>query len=148
MTKYLPLLVLLLSVGVFAQTTTTYQSVSGAVTSVNATTGYLELGGSFRTPNSYGSGCYYGGCPAWQFSGYTLAYVLPDGTTATLTNFTGTADFTVQSDLKVQGTASGYDSMGAPVSVTVNWQFSAFCRSGRGGGCTKHYLGGELSVTR
>jgi hypothetical protein len=144
MSKTLPLLVLLLSLGVFAQTTTSYQSTSGYVSSLNATTGYLQLGGSFHTPNTYGSGCYYGSCPAWPFSGYTLAYVLPNGTTATLTNFTGTANFTLQTDVRIQGTASGYDSTGAPVSVSVNWAFTVFCQRG----CSKRYLGGTLSVTK
>src|ERR1700758_5453205 len=109
MRKTLPLLVLLLSVGVYAQTTTTYQSNSGYVSSVNAVTGYLALGGSFVSPNSMGSGCYYGGCPDWQFSNYTLSYVLPAGTTAKFTNFTGSANFTAQSDVRVSGTASGVD---------------------------------------
>jgi hypothetical protein len=148
MSKTLPLLVLLLSVSVYAQTTTTYQSNSGYVSSVNAVTGYLALGGSFVSPDSMGSGCYYGGCPDWQFSNYTLSYSLPDGTTATLTNFTGSANFTSQTDVQVSGTASGTDSTGAPVSVSVSWAWSAFCRSGRGGGCTKHYLGGDLTVTK
>lgn len=148
MRKTLPLMVLLLCVGVFAQTTTTYQSSSGTVSSTNAVTGYLSLGGSFVSPYSMGGGCYYGSCPSWTFTNYPLSYVLPDGTTASLTNFTGSANFTVQSDVRISGTASGHDSTGAPVSVSVSWAWGAYCRSGRGGGCTKHYLGGELSVTK
>jgi hypothetical protein len=148
MRKTLPLLVLLLSLGAFAQTTTTYQSNSGTVNSVNAVTGYLALGGSFVSPDSMGSGCYYGGCPDWQFSNYTLSYSLPDGTTATFNNFMGSANFTSQTDVKVSGTASGLDSTGAPVSVSVSWAWGAYCRSGRGGGCSKHFLGGDLNVTK
>lgn len=148
MRKTLPLLVLLLSLGVYAQTTTTYQSSTGTVSSTNAVTGNLQLGGSFVSPDSMGSGCYYGSCPAWQFNNYPLSYVLPDGTTASLTNFSGSANFTVQSDVTVSGTASGFDSTGAPVQVSVNWSWGAFCRSGRGGGCRKTYISGELTVTK
>src|SRR5579864_5480724 len=101
MHKTLPLLVLLLSLGAFSQTTTTYQSNSGTVSSLNAVTGYLALGGSFVSPDSMGSGCYYGGCPDWQFSNYTLSYALPDGTTASFSNFAGNANFTHQSDVTV-----------------------------------------------
>ena len=148
MRKTLPRLVLLLSLGAFAQTTTTHQSNSGTVSSVNAATGYLALGGSLVSPDAMGSGCYHGGCPDWQFSNYTLSYVLPEGTTAKFTNFTGSANFTAPSDVRVRGTASGVDSTGAPVQVSVSWAWSAFCRAGRGGGCTKHYLGGDLTVTK
>lgn len=148
MRKTLPLLVLLLSLGVYAQTTTTYQSSTGKVSSTNAATGYLDQGGSFVSPDSMGSGCYYGSCSNWQFNNYPLSFVLPDGTTASLTNFSGSANFSVQSDLKVSGTASGYDSTGNPVTVSVSWSWGAFCRSGRGGGCTKRYISGELTVTR
>ena len=148
MRKTLPLLVLLLSLGVYAQTTTTYQSSAGTVSSTNAVTGYLQLGGSFVSPDSMGSGCYYGSCPNWQFNNYPLSYVLPDGTTASFTNFSGSANFTVQSDVQVSGTASGTDSTGMPVQVSVSWSWGAFCRSGRGGGCRKGYISGELSVTK
>jgi hypothetical protein len=147
MKKVLPLLFLLMSLASFAQTTTTYQSGSGTISPGNAVTGHLDLGGSFVSPYGMGSGCYYGGCPNLTFSGYTLSYVLPNGTTANFTNFAGSANFTNQYDVKVQGTASGYDSEGAFVTVTVNWAWAAYCRSGRGGGCTKKYIGGDLNVT-
>jgi hypothetical protein len=128
--------------------TTAYQSSSGTVSSENAVTGNLQLGGSFVSPASMGSGCYYGGCPAWRFSKYPLSYLLPDGMMASFTNFTGTANFTVQSDVQVSGTASGNDSTGAPVQVSVSWAWSAVCWSGRDGGCTKEYLSGTLTVTK
>jgi hypothetical protein len=127
---------------------TTYQSTSGTVDSLNAVTANLEPGGSFASPDSMGSGCYYGGCPAWQFSNYHFSYALPDGTQANFTNFSGAADFTDQSDVKVSGAASGNDSTGAAVQVSVNWQWSAVCRSGRGGGCTKQYISGALTVSK
>ncbi len=147
----LPLLFLLLSLGAFAQTTTTYTTTSGSISSANAFTANLAPLGQgyyFSSPDAFGSGCYYGSCPAWPFSGYTLNYSLPDGTNASLTNFTGTSDFQSQSDLYTQGTASGTDSTGAAVSVTVYVQWVAKCRSGRGGGCTKYFTTGTLTVTK
>ena len=118
----LPLMFLLMSLA-SAQTTTTYQSSTGTVSPGNAVTGHLDLGGSFVSP--YGM-----------------------GTTASFNNFAGSANFTNQFDVKVQGTASGYDSTGAFVTVGVNWAWAAYCRSGRGGGCTKKYISGDLNVTR
>jgi hypothetical protein len=131
-----------------SNSTVTYQSNSGTVSSLNAVTGYLELGGNFVSPNSMGSGCNYGGCPDWQFSSYPFSYVLPDGTTADFTNFSGTANFTDQSDVRVSGTAAGNDSTGTPVQVSVNWAWAASCKSGRDGGCTKKYISGTLTVTK
>jgi hypothetical protein len=80
----------------------TYQSNSGKVSSLNAVTADLQLGGRFISADSTGSGCYYGECPDWQFSGYHCSYELPDGTTADFKNFSGTADFTDQSDVHPQ----------------------------------------------
>ena len=82
--------------------TTTYQSNSGKVTSLNAVTAALQPGGSFASPDSMGGACNYGECPAWQFTNDHFSYALPDGTTADFTNFSGTADFTNQSDVKVK----------------------------------------------
>jgi hypothetical protein len=148
MSKTLPLLVLLLSLGAFAQTTTTYESSTGKVSPSNQVTGNLDLGGSFVSAHGMGAGCYYGGCPDWTFFNYPLSYALQDGTTANFTNFSGSANFSNQFDIKVDGTASGYDNTGAPVSISVHWDFQAKCRSGRGGGCTKVFLDGALSVTK
>jgi hypothetical protein len=125
-----------------------YPSSTGTVSSLNAVTGDLQPGGSFVSPDPMGSGCSYGACPAWQFRNYKFSYALPDGTTAEFTNFSGTANFTDQSNVQVRGTASGNDSTGAPVQVSVNWSWAAFCRSGRDGGCTKRYISGRLTVTR
>ena len=116
---------------------TTHQSNSGKVSSLNAVTAALQPAGSFASPDSMGGACNYGECPGWQFSNYNFSYALPDGTTADFTNFSGTANFTNQSDVKVKGTASGNDSTGVPVQVTVDWAWSASCRSGRSGGVRK-----------
>jgi hypothetical protein len=126
----------------------TYQSNSGKVSSLNAVTADLQLGGRFISADSMGSGCYYGECPDWQFSGYHCSYELPDGTTADFKNFSGTADFTDQSDVKVKGTASGNDSTGVPVQISVGWAWAASCKSGRDGGCRKTFISGTLTVAK
>jgi hypothetical protein len=125
-----------------------YEATSGRVTSYNAVTGYFTDGGSFVSPNSMGGGCYFGGCPAWQFSNFPFSYVLANGVTASFSNFIGTADFSNQRDVKVNGTASGLDSNGNFVNVTIFWEWEAACRSGRGGGCTKHFIYGSLTIQR
>src|SRR5437588_2046058 len=135
---------LLASLSTFAQAI--YPASSGAVTSVNAVTGHLDAGGAFVSASGMGWGCYFGQCPAWQFRGYPFSYILPDGTTASFSNFAGTANFSAQSDVKVDGTASGIDSSGVAVNVTVHWEFGAFCRSGRGGGSRKTFLTGTLAI--
>jgi hypothetical protein len=128
--------------------TVTYESNSWTVSSLNAVTGELQLGGNFVSPDSMGSGCYYGGCPDWQFSNYAFSYHLPDGTTADLLNFSGTANFTDQSNVQVSGTASGNDSTGTAVQVSVSWAWAASCKSGRDGGCRKKYISGKLTVMK
>jgi len=146
----LPLLTLslLLSTAMFAQTTTTYQASHGTVSTGNEVKATLDLGGSFDTVYGFGgTTCYYGTCDV-SFSGHPFNYVLPDGTAATLTNLAGTADFRLQSDVKIDGTASGFDSAGVFVTITVHIDFAARCRSGRGGGCTKVFLDGTLEVTK
>ena len=149
-TRYLVVLVaLLVALSAFSQTVNTYTAISGTVQPQNQVRGYFGSSSYyFISPNGMGNGCYYGSCPAWQFTNFPLSYALPDGTTASFTNFTGTANFTRESDVQIQGTASGVDSTGAPVSVQISWDWSAFCRSGRGGGCTKKFLGGTLAVTK
>jgi hypothetical protein len=156
MSKALSLQVLLLfSVVSVAQTTTTYQASTGTVSPGNMVTAHLDLGGSFVSPHGMGGpNCYYGTCFV-DFSGYQLSYVLPDGTTfstgaypGTPGTFSGTFDARNQFDVKIQGTASGVDSTGVSVTVTISWEWAARCRSGRGGGCTKKFLDGTLTVTK
>jgi hypothetical protein len=146
--KSLSLLFLLLSTAMFGQTTTDYQASKGTVSPGNQVKATLDLGGSFDTVYGFGGpNCYYGTCVI-SFSGHPFNYVLPDGTAATFTDFTGTADFRSQKDIKIQGTASGIDSAGSAVSISVNIDFTAFCRAGRGGGCRKTFLDGTLTVTK
>jgi hypothetical protein len=142
------LLLMLLASFAVAQTTTTYQASKGTVDPGNRVTALLDLGGSFDTIYGFGAqGCYYGTCDL-SYSGHPFTYTLPDGTQATFNNLQGTADFRVQADVKIDGTATGTDSTGAPVSITVHVDFAARCRSGRGGGCTKIFLDGTLDVTK
>jgi len=75
----LSLLILLLSLGAFAPTTTTYESSTGKVSPSNQLAGNLDLGGSFVSAYGMGAGCYYGGCPDWTFFNYPLSYALQDG---------------------------------------------------------------------
>ncbi len=130
----------------FAQTTTTYTATSGYVGPSNAVTGYFTGGGSFVSPNTMGAGCYYGGCSNWTFSNYPLSYALSDGTTASFSNFAGSANFTTQ-NVPVSGTASGVDSQGRSVNVDISWEWAARCKSGRGGGCTKKLITATMTVT-
>jgi hypothetical protein len=146
MKKFL-LLTLLLSASAFCQTTVEYQASKGTVSPGNQVSASLDLGGSFNTVYGFGGpNCYYGTCVI-TFSGHPFNYTLPNGTAATFTDFTGTADFRIQKDVKIQGTATGIDSAGSSVSISVNIDFTAFCRAGRGGGCRKTFLDGTLTVT-
>jgi hypothetical protein len=140
-------LLLLLSLSAFAQTTTEYHATTGTVTGLNAVTAQLDLGGNFSSPNTYGAGCTVGHCPHWEFANFTLNYTLPDGTTAKLTNFSGYADFTSTSTWPFVGTASGTDSTGAAVQVNVNWTVH-LTRNPRGSGYTKHFGGGYLQISQ
>jgi|SRR5579864_835158 len=149
MKKVLPLMFLLMLASfAVAQTTTTYQASHGTVSPGNRVTALLDLGGSFDTVFGFGGpNCYYGTCDM-QYFNHPFTYTLPDGSQATFSNLQGTADFRSQNDVKIDGSASGTDSTGAAVMVTVHIDFAARCRSGRGGGCTKTYIGGDLKVTK
>jgi hypothetical protein len=127
-------------------TSVTIMFWTGGAVPANGTPFTINKGG-FKSPNGMGGGCYFGGCPAWPFANYPFSYALPNGTTASFTNFTGTANFTNQFDVIVQGTASGVDSTGASVSVVIEFEWGAFCRSGRGGGCTKTFHTGTVTIT-
>jgi hypothetical protein len=147
-----------------AQTTQPYFANSGSVSSFNTVKGYpltanlpggsTVSGGDFNSPYGMGGQCYWGGCPNWPFYNYPLSYVLPmDNSTASFTNFTGTADFSSThcsvspQCIFAKGTAGGVDSLGRSVSVSISWEVAAYCRSGRGGGCTKKLVQAEMDVT-
>ena len=65
---------------------------------------------------------------------------------ASLTNFHGTF-YPSGSGYEVSGQASGIDSQSRYVTVTdVHATMNVTCRSGRGGGCSKVYTGGALTL--
>jgi hypothetical protein len=130
-------------------TTTTYSAPTGSVSSTLYTTMNLAGGGVVTLDPVVGPYCYYGmTChfPAGYVGTY-MSYVLPDGSNATLTNFNGTFA-PAGSSYQIQGQAFGTDSEGRPVTVdNVSVGMHVFCRSGRGGGCTKTYSGGSFTLT-
>ena len=120
---------------------TAYTASRGYVSSTNTATLDFDAGGSAAVYVNLSSACNYG--QPCTFIGREVQYTLPDATTATLTNLTGTFD----GSGTIAGTASGVDSKGHIVSVAVTFSFAVVCRSGRGGGCTKTFVGGSLTVT-
>ena len=89
----LPLLSLLaMSSPLNAQTTTVYSAPTGYVSPSLVATMHFAKGGSAILNPVVGPNCYYGmtcGFPAGYVGTY-LSYMLPDGSAATLTNFSGT----------------------------------------------------------
>ncbi|SRR5579883_2472393 len=130
--------------------TTVYPAPTGTVSSTLYTTMNLSGGGVVTLNPVVGPNCYYGmTChfPAGYVGTY-LNYVLPSGVSATLTNFNGTFAPAAGGTYAITGTASGLDSSGRPVTVDkVQAEMHIFCRSGRGGGCTKTYSGGSFTLT-
>jgi len=133
----------------FAATTTIYTAPTGSVSPSLQTTMYLTGGGIVILNPVVGPNCYYGmtcGFPSGYVGTY-MSYVLPNGSNAKLTNFSGVfAPFGTNYEIK--GQASGVDSEGRYVKVnSVQATMHISCRSGRGGGCSKIYSGGTLSLT-
>lgn len=110
----------------------------------------LTGGGTALLNPVVGPNCYLGitcGFPS-GYAGTYMSYSLPDGSTATLSNFSGTFSPLENNYYQISGQASGKDSQGRTVSVdAVLVTMRITCRSGRGGGCTKVYRGGTLTVT-
>jgi hypothetical protein len=130
--------------------TTTYSAPTGSVSSTLQVTMNLTGGGSAFLNPVVGPNCYLGmtcGFPAGYVGTY-MSYTLADGTTATLPNFSGTFFPVGGNNYEISGQASGTDSAGRSVSVdTVQVTMGITCRSGRGGGCSKVYTGGTMTVT-
>ncbi len=130
-------------------TTTIYNAPTGSVSSTLYTTMDLAGGGVVTLNPVVGPYCYYAmTChfPAGYVGTY-MSYVLPDGSSADLTNFNGTFA-PAGSSYAITGQASGLDSTGRPVTVdNVQVTMTVSCRSGRGGGCTKVYSGGSFTLT-
>ncbi|MFI5399368.1 MAG: hypothetical protein ACHQ9S_27900 [Candidatus Binatia bacterium] len=145
--RVLALLSLLgMSPPLFAQTTTTYQAPTGTVSPALSIRMNLTGGGSAMLNPAVGPNCYLGS--TCSFAGSSLTYALSDGSTANLSNFNGTFFPLGGASYGVNGQASGTDSAGRNVSVdNVQVTMHITCRSGRGGGCTKVYTGGTLTLT-
>jgi hypothetical protein len=115
----------------------TYDAPTGSQSPLSlAVTMYLADGGpAVYNPHVT---CGYYGCTQGM---PTFSLMLPDGTT-----FNGTASETgTVTDchtMHYDGTAT--DSSGAVISF--EYGIYTFCRSGRGGGCTRRYLGGWVTV--
>ncbi|MFI5394994.1 MAG: hypothetical protein ACHQ9S_05630 [Candidatus Binatia bacterium] len=133
-----------------AQTTATYQAPTGSVSPSLVVTMTLTGGGKALLSPVVGPNCYLGMTCAFP-SGYVgtyMSYTLPDGSTANLPNFSGTFSPSGNNRYEINGQASGTDSQSRNVSVdTVQVTMQITCRSGRGGGCSKVYTGGTLTVT-
>lgn len=147
----LPLLSLLAtSSALNAQTTTVYKAPTGYVSPSLVVTMHFANGGSAILNPVVGPNCYYGmtcGFPAGYVGTY-LSYMLPDGSSATLTNFSGTFFPLGSNNYEISGQAAGVDSQSRSVSVdNVQATMHITCRSGRGGGCSKVYTGGTLTLT-
>lgn len=129
--------------------TTTYVAPTGAVSPSLAITMNLTGGGTAVLDPVVGPNCYLGmtcGFPS-GYVGTSMSYKLPDGSTASLPNFSGTFSSLGANNYQVSGRASGTDSLGRNVSVdAVEVTMHITCRSGRGGGCSKSYTGGSLTL--
>lgn len=137
-------LLAVIAVPAFAASTT-YTASTGITQSTMVTTMHFDVGGhAVAAPNLPPSLCYFPG--PCDFTGSTFSYVPADGTSAVFQNFSGTFHSVSSSVYEIDGTASGTDSTGATVSVVVVYQFRAWCRAGRGGGCYKKYLSGSMTV--
>jgi len=132
-----------------AMAPTTYPAPTGSVSPSLFVVLNLIGGGKATLNPVVGPNCYLGmtcGFPA-GYVGTSMSYTLPDGSTATLPNFNGSF-FPAGAGYEISGQASGTDSLGRAVTVnnvTVTMRIS--CRSGRGGGCSKVYTGGSLTLT-
>jgi hypothetical protein len=89
--------------------------------------------------------CYFGQSCGF-IRGY-VSYILPGGTTATLAQYSGEMIYdSANNSYTVTGVASGLDNNGKAVTMHTSWTFTAFCRSGRGGGCRKTFIEGSFVV--
>jgi hypothetical protein len=124
---------------------TTLDASAGSVSSTMIGTLQFEGGGSaVAAPNL--AGCYFTGYSCSFIYG-TVSFLLPDGRSAKLSGFHGTMRYDGGSVYTVDGSASGTDSNGNSVTVSdIQFTFYVRCLSGRGGGCTKTYLTGSMTI--
>jgi hypothetical protein len=128
-------------VSALAQSVVTYRAPTGSVDPTVFITMNLTGGGNaYLSPGL--NGCYLGQTCA--FSGSLLSYSLPDGTTASLHNFTGKFAPLTGTAYEVTGRASGTNSAGHKVIVWgLKMSMSITCRRG----CNKTYLTGKFNLT-
>jgi hypothetical protein len=141
---------LALSSALLAQTTITYQAPTGSVSPSLVVTMNLTGGGTALLNPVVGPNCYLGTTCAFPngYAGTYMTYRLPDGSTANLPNFNGTFSALGNNNYEISGQASGTDSQSRNISVgAVQVTMHITCRSGRGGGCSKVYTGGTLTIT-
>ncbi len=128
-------------------------SLNAPIGSVNPQTiGTLHFsGGGNATVAANLSACYFHNNPAspcYFTTGEVSYYNMPHHPAAILTTFTGRLQPHGNNVYTVTGAALGFDSAGDKVHVSnVQFTFTAFCRSGRGGGCTKTYNSGSMTFT-
>jgi hypothetical protein len=129
---------------------TTFQAPTGSVSPSLVVTMHLAGGGSATLVPVVGPNCYLGstcGFPSGYVGTY-MSYVLPDGSAANLPNFHGTFFPLGSNNYALNGQACGTDSENRTVTVDdVHVTMRITCRSGRGGGCSKVYTGGTLTIT-
>lgn len=128
----------------------TYPAPTGSVSPSLVVTMKLTGGGTALLEPVVGPNCYLGMTCAFPsgYVGTSMSYTLPDGSTANLPNFRGTFVPLGNSVYEISGQASGEDSQNRYVSVdAVLVTMRITCRSGRGGGCSKVYAGGTLTLT-
>lgn len=150
MRKTLPLLVLLLSPSVFAQTQTTYDASTGSITSTFIVSMNLDLGGSATVYTNFG-GCYYPGPCGSQYG--QVNYSLPDGSTASFypvsLSFRNTGGSAYE--VTLGALASGTDSQGRSVTLNAGTveMHTVACHQPRGT-CPpkKVFDSGSITVTR
>ncbi len=121
-----------------------YPAPTGSISSTLLTTMNLTGGGSVTFTPGVGPNCYLGDTCA--FSGSDLSYSLPDGSAATLRNFSGTFSPSILegSSYGVSGQASGSDSLGQLVTVSEVVTMQITGHSGKGGGTAKVYTDGTF----
>ncbi len=144
-TLYIPMLLASFQAG--AATTETFETRPGRVSSQFEITLGLQAGGIIDA-HPILNDCYMG--QTCSFFNSHFYYRLSDGSTATLTSFSGVFERDPSSSgYRITGEGSGTDSAGLAVSVTnVDIRVSISCRSGRGGGCTKYSPQGSFQLTR
>lgn len=128
-------------------------SLNAPTGSVNPqTVGTLNFsGGGNASVAANLSPCYFNNNPAspcYFSAGEVSYYNMPHHSPATLTTFTGRLQPHGGNVYTVTGAASGFDTSGNKVSVSnVQFTFTVFCRSGRGGGCSKTHHTGSMTFT-